>query len=161
MPLASRILAAGLISVLAGCAGLPTGVDRPSSSAYVDTGGTRIGRALAGAVDAHPGKTGVRPLLSGRDAFAARMIIARAAERSLDVQYYIWHADTTGNLMFEAMWQAAGERSLRTHARGPTRSFRSGNESRMSAGGWAHICAATPVMPDPQNKSSTRSPGCV
>jgi len=112
MPLASRILAAGLISVLAGCAGLPTGVDRPSSSAYVDTGGTRIGRALAGAVDAHPGKTGVLPLLSGRDAFAARMIIARAAERSLDVQYYIWHADTTGNLMFEAMWQAA-ERGVR------------------------------------------------
>src|SRR6187399_858383 len=112
MPLASRVLVAGLISALAGCAGLPAGVDRPSSSAYVDTGGTRIGRALAGAVAAHPGKTGVVPLLSGRDAFAARMIIARAAERSLDVQYYIWHADTTGNLMFEALWQAA-ERGVR------------------------------------------------
>ena len=112
MSLASRILVAGLISALAGCAGLPAGVDRPPSSAYVDTGDTRLGRAFAGAVAAHPGKTGVLPLLSGRDAFAARMIIARAAERSLDVQYYIWHADTTGNLMFEALWQAA-ERGVR------------------------------------------------
>ena len=29
----------------------------------------------------------------------------------------------------------------------------------MSTGGWAHICAATPVIPEPQNGSSTRSPG--
>jgi cardiolipin synthase C len=112
MPLASRLLVAGLISALAGCAGLPVGVERQPSSAYVDTSVTRLGRVFAGAVVAHPGKTGVLPLLSGRDAFAARMIIARTAERSLDVQYYIWHADTTGNLMFEALWQAA-ERGVR------------------------------------------------
>ena len=112
VPLASRILVTGLISALAGCAGLPAGVDRQPSSAYVDTGDTRIARAIAGAVAAHPGKTGVLPLLSGRDAFAARMIIARTAERSLDVQYYIWRADTTGNLIFEALWQAA-ERGVR------------------------------------------------
>ena len=110
--LASRILVAGSIFALAGCAGLPAVADRPPSSAYVDTGGTRIGRAVAGAVAAHPGKTGVLPLLSGREAFAARMVIAHAAERSLDVQYYIWHADTTGNLIFEALWQAA-ERGVR------------------------------------------------
>jgi putative cardiolipin synthase len=101
-----------LVSLLAGCAGLPVGADRPPSSAYVDTGGTRLGRALAGAVAAHPGKTGVLPLLSGREAFGARMVIAGAAERSLDVQYYIWHADTTGNLLFQALWQAA-ERGVR------------------------------------------------
>ena len=35
------------------------------------------------------------------------MIATRAADRSLDVQYYIWHADTTGILLFEALWQAA------------------------------------------------------
>ena len=113
MPLASRILVAGLISALAGCAGLPVGVDRPPSSAYVDTGGTRLGRALAGAVAAHPGKTGVAAAAQRpRRLRRARCCIARAAERSLDVQYYIWHADTTGNLMFEALWQAA-ERGVR------------------------------------------------
>ena len=109
---ALRILMAGLMVALAGCAGLPAGVERQASSAYPDTADTRIGRALANAVAAHPGKTGVLPLLSGREAFAARMIIARAAERSIDVQYYIWHGDTTGNLLFEALWQAA-ERGVR------------------------------------------------
>ena len=107
MPLASRILMAGLMGALAGCAGLPAGVERQPSSAYSDTGSTRLGRAFAGAVAAHPGKTGVLPLPSGREAFAARIITARTAERSIDAQYYIWHGDTTGTLLFEAMWNAA------------------------------------------------------
>jgi len=109
---ALRIFMAGLMAALAGCAGLPASVERQPSSAYTDTADTRLGLALAAAVAAHPGRTGVLPLLSGREAFAARMIIARAAERSIDVQYYIWHGDTTGNLLFEALWQAA-ERGVR------------------------------------------------
>jgi len=109
--LASRVLLAGSVCLLAACASLPASVDRPTSRA-LDTGATRLSLAIAGAVAAHPGKTGVLPLLSGHEAFAARMIIAGAAERSLDVQYYIWHADTTGKLLFEALWQAA-ERGVR------------------------------------------------
>ncbi|MEE4237201.1 MAG: phospholipase D family protein [Anderseniella sp.] len=45
-------------------------------------------------------------------AFAARVLLADAAERSLDVQYYIWHGDQTGYLLFEALWKAA-ERGVR------------------------------------------------
>jgi putative cardiolipin synthase len=41
------------------------------------------------------------------DAFAARVVLAQAAERSIDAQYYIWHADETGMLLFEALAQAA------------------------------------------------------
>ena len=40
------------------------------------------------------------------------MLLARAAERSLDVQYYIWHDDMTGSLLLDALWQAA-ERGVR------------------------------------------------
>src|SRR6185369_4248897 len=36
----------------------------------------------------------------------------RAAERSIDVQYYIWHADTSGSLLVQALWGAA-ERGVR------------------------------------------------
>ena len=111
MPLASRVLVVGLISALAGCAGLPAGVDRLPSSAYVDTGDTRTRPRLRGAVAAIPARP-ASALPNGRDAFAARMLLARAAERSLDVQYYIWHDDTTGNLLCEALWQAA-ERGVR------------------------------------------------
>jgi putative cardiolipin synthase len=73
----------------------------------VDTSGTRLGRALATAAKANPGKSGIHALRDGRDAFAARMQLADAAERRLDVQYYIWHADTTGALLTEALWKAA------------------------------------------------------
>ena len=46
------------------------------------------------------------------DAFAARVLLAAAADKSLDVQYYIWHGDQTGFLLYEAMWRAA-ERGVR------------------------------------------------
>jgi len=107
-----RALASIVLIVLAGCASLPKDVERPHSSAFADTGATALGRALAPAIAANPGKTGAYPLPNGREAFAARVLLARAAERSLDLQYYIWHSDTTGGLLSEALWQAA-ERGVR------------------------------------------------
>ena len=106
MTLVSRL--ASLLSIaLAGCASLPDSVVRPPSSALADTGDTRLGRALAAAVAAHPGQTAIHMLNEPRGAFAARVLLARAAERSLDVQYYIWHGDITGGLLCEALWEAA------------------------------------------------------
>jgi putative cardiolipin synthase len=55
----------------------------------------------------HPGLSGVHLLSDGVDAFAARLLLARAAERTLDLQYYIWHGDRTGTLMLEAAHEAA------------------------------------------------------
>jgi len=77
-----------------------------------DSLGTSLGRAIAPHAAAHPGLTGVHALRDGREAFAARVLLAKAAERSLDVQYYIWHADTSGKLLAHALWQAA-ERGVR------------------------------------------------
>ena len=58
-------------------------------------------------VQAHPGKSGVFALSDGRDAFAARVLLADASECSLDIQYYIWNGDKTGTLLFEALRRAA------------------------------------------------------
>ncbi|MFG5408359.1 phospholipase D-like domain-containing protein [Piscinibacter sakaiensis] len=55
----------------------------------------------------HAGQTGVLPLAEGLDAFAARVLLADAAERTLDVQYYIWRADTSGLLLLQALHRAA------------------------------------------------------
>jgi putative cardiolipin synthase len=71
-----------------------------------------LGRATAPLADAHPGQCGIFPLADAREAFAARVLLARAAERTLDVQYYIWRADTTGTLLLEALHEAA-ERGVR------------------------------------------------
>jgi putative cardiolipin synthase len=71
-----------------------------------------LGRAVAPDVAAHPGKAGIHAMPVATDAFAARVLLAAAADKSLDVQYYIWHGDQTGYLLYEAMWRAA-ERGVR------------------------------------------------
>ena len=97
MTCALRALLVVLLAACTGCATLPGSVERTPTAALTDTGGTRLGSGLGPAVAANPGRTGVHALGDARDAFAARVLLARAAERSLDVQYYIWHDDTTGS----------------------------------------------------------------
>ena len=52
--------------------------------------------------------TGIELLDDGLDAFAIRKVLLENAERSIDLQYYIWHDDLTGNLMLEQVRAAAG-----------------------------------------------------
>ncbi len=111
----SRIIAfvvVALAALLAGCATLPSLESGTATTALTDTAETRLGRALAAGVAANPGKTGIHPLLKPHDAFAARALLAAQAEKSLDVQYYIWHPDQVGYLLFEALLRAA-ERGVR------------------------------------------------
>ncbi|MBT2326602.1 phospholipase D family protein [Variovorax paradoxus] len=112
MRVARVVAGVALGLVLAGCASLPARIERSESTAFVDTAGSRLGQALAPELAAHPGRSGILPLVAAQEAFAARVALAQAAERSLDLQYYIWRGDTTGQLLFEAAWQAA-ERGVR------------------------------------------------
>ena len=107
-----RVLALALLIALWGCSPLPSLDERRESQALDDTLDTRLGRAVAQQQQAHLGQTGVLALPEGREAFATRMLLVEAAERSLDVQYYIWHPDLTGSLLMEALHQAA-ERGVR------------------------------------------------
>lgn len=91
---------------------LPPLEGRSRTAAYTDTAGTRLGTAIAPRVLAHPGASGIFPLADGRDAFAARLLLARAAERSIDIQYYIWNDDLTGMLLYRELFDAA-ERGVR------------------------------------------------
>jgi putative cardiolipin synthase len=97
---------------LCGCAGLPPNAERAPSYAVRSTEDTLLGRAVAVRTVANPGKDGIFPLSSGQDAFAMRMVLAATAQRTLDLQYYIWKADTAGQMMFEQIWKAA-ERGVR------------------------------------------------
>ena len=103
---------AAWVVLVSGCASLPDNTQREPSIALVGSGDTSLGRALADRVSAHPAQSGIHPLFDARDAFAARILLARTAERSLDLQYYIWHDDSTGRMLFDAVWQAA-ERGVR------------------------------------------------
>jgi len=107
-----RVLLAALLCLLGACGTLPPLEPRSQSHAYTDTANTRLGRVITPLAAAHPGQSGIHPLLDARDAFAARVHLAQTAERSLDVQYYIWHKDLTGTLLFDALRDAA-ERGVR------------------------------------------------
>ena len=96
-----------LAVLLAMTSGLPSQDGRVTSFCLTDTADTGLGRGVAPLAQAHPGRSGVLPLPNGGDAFAARIALAEAAERSLDVQYYIWRADMSGTLLFEALHRAA------------------------------------------------------
>lgn len=73
---------------------------------------TQLGQALATHARIHLGKSGIYFLADAHDAFAARALLARAAQRTLDVQYYIWRNDTTGHLLLDELLLAA-ERGVR------------------------------------------------
>jgi putative cardiolipin synthase len=92
---------------LQGCAELPSLDDRTISVTLPRTADTPLGRALAPVLQGRGEHSGLVRLVDGRDAFAARMRLADVAERSLDVQYYIWHDDLTGTLLFDALRRAA------------------------------------------------------
>jgi putative cardiolipin synthase len=111
-----------LLAALAGCASLPSLENRPATTAIRDTGDTRLGKAIAplaarnGARPAEPDaylkpgrpvRAGLYALSGGREALAARVVLADAAERSLDIQYYIWRNDRSGTFMFDAIRRAA------------------------------------------------------
>jgi len=91
---------------------LPPVVGRSHSIAPLDTGETSLGKEVEGHKPSQPDLSGVRLLRDGKDAFAARALLARAAERTLDVQYYIWHDDLSGSLMLDEI-EAAADRGVR------------------------------------------------
>ena len=53
------------------------------------------------------GPSGIRLLPRGPDAFLARLTLVDLAERSLDLQYHLWHDDTVGRLLLGAVMRAA------------------------------------------------------
>lgn len=104
---ALRLLVLLCAGMLAGCTPLPSLEGRSVSTAITDTDNTWLGVAIAPLTAAHPGKSGIYPLEDAHNAFAARVLLAQAAERTLDIQYYIWRDDMTGTLLFDALRKAA------------------------------------------------------
>lgn len=69
---------------------------------------TRLARAIAPQIARYPNQSGIHPLEDGLDAFASRYLLISMAEKTLDVQYYIWQNDMSGRLLFSALLEAAG-----------------------------------------------------
>lgn len=98
-----------LIFVVTGCQSTRAAEEHPQIASYAlpQTEKTSMGEALQADVRAHPGASGIRILDSGSESYALRLGLIRAAEKTLDLQYYSMHDDTTANLLLEAIVRAA------------------------------------------------------
>ncbi|MDB5777960.1 MAG: phospholipase D/Transphosphatidylase [Polaromonas sp.] len=95
---------------MTGCASLPSQVDRPVSNALANPMETRLGQL----VQARATQAGTRndsgfALVGNAElAFTSRMTLIKAAQKTLDIQYYAIFADDTTERLFEALRDAAG-----------------------------------------------------
>ncbi|MDP9011978.1 MAG: phospholipase D family protein [Pseudomonadota bacterium] len=103
-----RTLAFCVLLIAAGCASLPPGADlpKPSSHALDPSVDTRLRRTFEPLAKAHSGTSGFRMLSAGIDGLTARVEMIDSAERTLDVQSYIFRCDESGNLIALALLRA-------------------------------------------------------
>ncbi|MGF6608667.1 putative cardiolipin synthase [Paraburkholderia sp. WSM4175] len=94
---------------LTACATKPpaTAFDRQLTHALPATADSPLREALAPFEAKHPEQSGFRVLAKGTDALQMRIALARAATKTLDMQYYIANEDTTGKLLLGAALYAA------------------------------------------------------
>ena len=94
---------------LGGCASLPPGSSYPkiSSHSLSEPQTTRFGRQFATAAAQNAGRSGFRIFNVGIDGFLLRLEMINAAERTLDLQYYIFRGDESGRLLTDALLRAA------------------------------------------------------
>ncbi|MFC5522945.1 phospholipase D-like domain-containing protein [Polaromonas jejuensis] len=94
---------------LGGCASLPSEVERPLSRALENPSETYLGqRVEARAAQAKTGNDSGFALVGNAElAFTSRMTLIKAAQKTLDLQYYAIFADDTTERLFEALREAA------------------------------------------------------
>lgn len=101
-----------LAAACSGCVPLSHDLRRLDSIAYSTPLATDLGKIAADAASAHDLQSGFLVLDSGKDALLDRLALIEAAQRSLDLQYYIWNSDMTGRYLAARVY-AAAERGAR------------------------------------------------
>jgi len=126
--LAPVFLAISLLLVSA-CAQLPVNKNISPSYAYNDTGNSSLGKKATVLLNEGPDKSIMFLLDEGTAAYLARMVLLAQAERSIDVQYYIWRAD----LIFYGEMIKAADRGVRVRVLLDDISIKAENEAMLYA----------------------------
>lgn len=109
------LLVLACIFSLQACTSLPSRYVVPASYHQTDTQDTALGQ-IATTLQPKPDHlqnnqknnlTGYQLLYDPIDAISARLLLIKKAQKSLDLQYYIWQNDNVGALACEALIQAA------------------------------------------------------
>lgn len=100
--------------LLGGCAAFLPSLDERTQSSYLDIPATpRLDSALG--IPSTSSKTDISHIYllnDAHEAFVARAALIESADHTLDLQYYIWHNDISGKLLFNLIHRAA-ERGVR------------------------------------------------
>jgi cardiolipin synthase C len=98
-----------ILAQLSACASLPPGSDYPRtvSTALEHPELTRLGQHFEVAERSNASNTGLSVIPVGAEGFLVRMQMINSAERTLDLQYFIFHGDETGALLTDAVLRAA------------------------------------------------------
>ncbi len=83
------------------------GYPRPKFVGLTDPEGTRLGAQFARESQEHGGRSGFRIIDTGVDGFLLRAQIINTAQRTLDLQYFIFRGDQVGRLLTDALVRAA------------------------------------------------------
>ena len=90
-----------------GCISLPSDFEQVPGVTWQYPEQTRLGKFFEGYAPEDPELSGVYLLSDPRAAFHARFGFAGLAEKTLDLQYYLWKGDLTGRLLLYRALQAA------------------------------------------------------
>ncbi|MCU4394613.1 phospholipase D family protein [Acinetobacter parvus] len=92
-----------------GCSTLPkhTIESIPETALQVDTAQTTLAQIIQPLQEQHPELTGYLVLFEPLEALSARLRLIDKAEKTLDLQYYIWDNDKVGALALHALIRAA------------------------------------------------------
>lgn len=103
----ARWLLLGALPLLAHCASAPRMEGIEPSQAYPPAQSAALDQLVGRRIGEERGTSAVQLVQQNALAFAYRAASAAAAERSIDVQYYLWHDDLTGKLLASELLQAA------------------------------------------------------
>ncbi len=93
--------------IVCSCAQMPKDYQAETTTAITGTDDTTLGLRSIAVLQKHPDKSRLIPLVDGVDAFYARATLAIAAERSLDLQYFLWRKGITGQVLLKLVLDAA------------------------------------------------------
>jgi phosphatidylserine/phosphatidylglycerophosphate/cardiolipin synthase-like enzyme len=104
--IAGILIVACAAGFMTGCATLPDAGGHSATSAIADFDSTPLA-ALVAARTPTDGRSGFMLQPYGPNSLATRLVLARLATRSIDVQYYLLRADNTGLALMRALRDAA------------------------------------------------------
>ena len=104
-------LTACAVLILTGCVSLPKHVHKYASESLAHPEATTLGR-IARHNNRGKNLSGIRLLVAGDEALASLLALADRAERTLDIQYYLIHADDSSRLLLHHL-RLAADRGVR------------------------------------------------